>query len=191
MTLFVCPAQQRGRGSRLNIIIVAEGAMDRHGKPITCEQVKQVCGSTNATASHLWTFTNQVIPTPDQLVSKKLGFDTRTTILGHVQRGGTPSAFDRILVKQKFPFPNEVFSLLGAVNEWRRARLFSFTTGQQDGCGSGDGPAGGHTRHASMCGQLVGEHGCQTAAHGVRASGESAAFVNRQSVFMVFEFLLQ
>uniref|UniRef100_A0A3P9PR46 ATP-dependent 6-phosphofructokinase n=1 Tax=Poecilia reticulata TaxID=8081 RepID=A0A3P9PR46_POERE len=31
------------------------------------------------------------------LVSKQLGFDTRTTILGHVQRGGTPSAFDRIL----------------------------------------------------------------------------------------------
>ncbi|CAG06750.1 unnamed protein product, partial [Tetraodon nigroviridis] len=70
-------SDQRGRGSRLNIIIVAEGAMDRHGKPITCEQVKQ-------------------------LVSKKLGFDTRTTILGHVQRGGTPSAFDRILVNQTF-----------------------------------------------------------------------------------------
>lgn len=33
-------------------------------------------------------------------MSKKLGFDTRTTILGHVQRGGTPSAFDRILVNQ-------------------------------------------------------------------------------------------
>uniref|UniRef100_A0A8C2L512 6-phosphofructokinase n=1 Tax=Cyprinus carpio TaxID=7962 RepID=A0A8C2L512_CYPCA len=26
-----------------------------------------------------------------------LGFDTRATVLGHVQRGGTPSAFDRIL----------------------------------------------------------------------------------------------
>lgn len=37
-----------------------------------------------------------------QLVSKKLGFDTRTTILGHVQRGGTPSAFDRILVLKHF-----------------------------------------------------------------------------------------
>lgn len=37
-----------------------------------------------------------------QLVSKKLGFDTRTTILGHVQRGGTPSAFDRILVLTLF-----------------------------------------------------------------------------------------
>uniref|UniRef100_A0A6Q2WSQ1 ATP-dependent 6-phosphofructokinase n=1 Tax=Esox lucius TaxID=8010 RepID=A0A6Q2WSQ1_ESOLU len=57
------------RGSRLNVIILAEGAQDRHQKPITC----------------------------DQLVSKKLGFDTRATILGHVQRGGTPSAFDRIL----------------------------------------------------------------------------------------------
>uniref|UniRef100_A0A3P9LS71 Phosphofructokinase, muscle b n=1 Tax=Oryzias latipes TaxID=8090 RepID=A0A3P9LS71_ORYLA len=67
--------EQRGRGSRLNIIIVAEGAIDRHGKPITCDLVKQ-------------------------LVSKKLGFDTRTTILGHVQRGGTPSAFDRILASR-------------------------------------------------------------------------------------------
>ncbi|KAM3620943.1 uncharacterized protein V6R79_003932 [Siganus canaliculatus] len=63
---------QRGRGSRLNIIIVAEGAVDRHGKAISCEDIKK-------------------------LVSTKLGFDTRTTILGHVQRGGTPSAFDRIL----------------------------------------------------------------------------------------------
>lgn len=33
-----------------------------------------------------------------QLVVRCLGFDTRVTILGHVQRGGTPSAFDRILV---------------------------------------------------------------------------------------------
>lgn len=64
--------EQRERGSRLNVIIVAEGAMDRDGKPITCDQIKQ-------------------------LVSKRLGFDTRSTILGHVQRGGTPSAFDRIL----------------------------------------------------------------------------------------------
>lgn len=33
-----------------------------------------------------------------KLVVSRLGFDTRVTILGHVQRGGTPSAFDRILV---------------------------------------------------------------------------------------------
>uniref|UniRef100_A0A672NBW5 6-phosphofructokinase n=1 Tax=Sinocyclocheilus grahami TaxID=75366 RepID=A0A672NBW5_SINGR len=63
---------QRSIGNRLNVIIVAEGALDRHGKPITCDIIKN-------------------------LVTKKLGFDTRATILGHVQRGGTPSAFDRIL----------------------------------------------------------------------------------------------
>ncbi|KAK5613615.1 hypothetical protein CRENBAI_018800 [Crenichthys baileyi] len=63
---------QRARGSRLNVIIVAEGAISRDGKPITSDQIKK-------------------------LVTDRLGFDTRTTILGHVQRGGTPSAFDRIL----------------------------------------------------------------------------------------------
>lgn len=35
-----------------------------------------------------------------ELVVKNLGFDTRVTILGHVQRGGTPSAFDRILASR-------------------------------------------------------------------------------------------
>uniref|UniRef100_A0A6I8P3X6 Phosphofructokinase, muscle n=1 Tax=Ornithorhynchus anatinus TaxID=9258 RepID=A0A6I8P3X6_ORNAN len=37
----------------------------------------------------------------DPLVVKRLGYDTRVTILGHVQRGGTPSAFDRILGSRK------------------------------------------------------------------------------------------
>uniref|UniRef100_A0A8C7S2V9 6-phosphofructokinase n=1 Tax=Oncorhynchus mykiss TaxID=8022 RepID=A0A8C7S2V9_ONCMY len=68
----LCRRLQRARGSRLNVIIVAEGAMDRAGNPISSEDIKK-------------------------LVEKNLGFDTRTTVLGHVQRGGTPSAFDRIL----------------------------------------------------------------------------------------------
>jgi 6-phosphofructokinase 1 len=33
---------QRERGNRLNIIIVAEGAVDREGKPITSNYVKEV-----------------------------------------------------------------------------------------------------------------------------------------------------
>lgn len=33
-----------------------------------------------------------------QLIKTNLQHDTRVTILGHVQRGGAPSAFDRILV---------------------------------------------------------------------------------------------
>uniref|UniRef100_A0A8C4NXP5 ATP-dependent 6-phosphofructokinase n=1 Tax=Dicentrarchus labrax TaxID=13489 RepID=A0A8C4NXP5_DICLA len=68
-------SESRSRGSRLNIIIVAEGAIDRQGQPITSDFVKD-------------------------LVVRCLGFDTRVTILGHVQRGGTPSAFDRILASR-------------------------------------------------------------------------------------------
>uniref|UniRef100_A0A2I3HJ20 6-phosphofructokinase type C n=1 Tax=Nomascus leucogenys TaxID=61853 RepID=A0A2I3HJ20_NOMLE len=37
---------------------------------------------------------------PSPLVVTQLGYDTRVTILGHVQRGGTPSAFDRILASR-------------------------------------------------------------------------------------------
>ncbi|XP_074756062.1 ATP-dependent 6-phosphofructokinase, platelet type isoform X4 [Athene noctua] len=68
-------SENRARKKRLNIIIVAEGAIDCHNKPITSEKVKD-------------------------LVVQRLGFDTRVTILGHVQRGGTPSAFDRILASR-------------------------------------------------------------------------------------------
>lgn len=35
-------AQMREQGSRLNIIIVAEGAIDRAGNAITCEGVQKV-----------------------------------------------------------------------------------------------------------------------------------------------------
>ena len=60
----------RERGRRHNTVIVAEGAIDRHGNPIESEYVKQV-------------------------LTEQLGEDTRVTLLGHVQRGGSPSAFDR------------------------------------------------------------------------------------------------
>jgi 6-phosphofructokinase 1 len=33
-----------------------------------------------------------------QVVVENLQQDTRITVLGHVQRGGNPSAFDRVLV---------------------------------------------------------------------------------------------
>lgn len=70
----MCELLQAGRraGRRDSIVIVAEGAQDRHGRPITCEYVKQV-------------------------LQERLGEDARITILGHVQRGGSPSAFDRNL----------------------------------------------------------------------------------------------
>jgi len=70
----MCDRLRTGRaaGRRDTIVIVAEGAQDRHGNPITVPSVKRV-------------------------LEERLGVDTRVTILGHVQRGGAPSAFDRNL----------------------------------------------------------------------------------------------
>ncbi|GMF64193.1 unnamed protein product [[Candida] boidinii] len=63
--------RHRSKGRRKTTVIVAEGALDDQLNPITSEQVK------------------------DCLV--EIGLDTRITTLGHVQRGGTASAFDRLL----------------------------------------------------------------------------------------------
>ncbi|XP_046864101.1 ATP-dependent 6-phosphofructokinase, liver type-like [Xenia sp. Carnegie-2017] len=65
----------REAGKRLNIIIVAEGARDVHGNEISAQQVTE-------------------------LIKQRLQYDTRTTVLGHVQRGGVPSAFDRVLASR-------------------------------------------------------------------------------------------
>ena len=32
-----------------------------------------------------------------QELERRTGFETRTVVLGHIQRGGTPTAFDRVL----------------------------------------------------------------------------------------------
>lgn len=65
--------QHRLLGKRKSIIIVAEGAQDKHLNPIKGEHVKQI-------------------------LVDRLGLDTRVTTLGHTQRGGKPAAEDRILV---------------------------------------------------------------------------------------------
>lgn len=35
-----------------------------------------------------------------RMIQERTGFDTRVTVLGHIQRGGSPSAFDRLLGSQ-------------------------------------------------------------------------------------------
>ncbi|MFW5933131.1 MAG: 6-phosphofructokinase, partial [Actinomycetota bacterium] len=65
----------RRMGRRQNLVIVAEGARDLRGRPITAGRVREV-------------------------LEEGLGEDCRVTILGHVQRGGAPSAFDRNLGTQ-------------------------------------------------------------------------------------------
>ena len=64
--------QCRDAGRRHSLVIVSEGAVDSEHKSITSEYVRDV-------------------------LQKKLDHDTRITVLGHVQRGGKPSAYDRII----------------------------------------------------------------------------------------------
>ena len=70
----MCEVLKAGRaaGRRDSIVIVAEGAQDRHGRPISSQYVQMA-------------------------LEERLGEEVRVTILGHVQRGGSPSAFDRNL----------------------------------------------------------------------------------------------
>ena len=70
----MCETLRHGRqiGRRDSVVVVAEGARDTNGNPITSSYVKKV-------------------------LEEQMGEDTRITILGHFQRGGTPSAFDRNL----------------------------------------------------------------------------------------------
>ncbi len=68
----MCDLLKAGRaaGRRDLTVVVAEGARDKFGNPITAEHVRQV-------------------------LADRLHEDVRATILGHIQRGGAPSAFDR------------------------------------------------------------------------------------------------
>ncbi len=60
----------RQAGRRESIILVAEGARDREGNRITSEDVRAT-------------------------LQERMNEDARVTILGHIQRGGAPSAYDR------------------------------------------------------------------------------------------------
>jgi 6-phosphofructokinase len=64
--------QYRAMGNRKSLVIVCEGAIDRHLNPIKADDVKRV-------------------------LEQRLNLDTRVTQLGHVQRGGAPCAYDRYL----------------------------------------------------------------------------------------------
>jgi phosphofructokinase-like protein len=77
-------------GHDFSIIVVAEGV--------------QVAGVTDQQAGdgkvdafgHAQLSKRGVAETLAEVIEERLGHETRTTVLGHTQRGGTPSAYDRI-----------------------------------------------------------------------------------------------
>ena len=92
----VCDAVRRrhDRGKNFSIIVVAEGArLLDGGVPVHVESERTDAfghvrlGGIGATLAHR--------------IEERTGFESRYSVLGHIQRGGSPTAFDRFLAHRK------------------------------------------------------------------------------------------
>ena len=82
---------RRQTGRRFSIVVVAEGATPKEGTLQLAVSEKDQFGHVR-----LGGIGNLVT----EAIEARTGFETRVTILGHVQRGGTPIAFDRVLASR-------------------------------------------------------------------------------------------
>jgi 6-phosphofructokinase 1 len=78
------------RGHSFSIIVVAEGAV-----PIGADEGEEA-QETDA-FGHARLAKRGIGVWLESEIKERTDFDTRATILGHIQRGGTPTAFDRVL----------------------------------------------------------------------------------------------
>jgi 6-phosphofructokinase 1 len=69
------------------IVVVAEGAQPKGGVP-EAQAAARTSSATCAWAGSHWL---------EGEIEERTGNEARATVLGHVQRGGTPTAFDRVL----------------------------------------------------------------------------------------------
>ena len=76
------------RGSNFSIVVVAEGATPKEGTMAVRSGDVDEFGHVQ-----LGGISNEI----QREIGERTGFETRVTILGHVQRGGTPTAYDRVL----------------------------------------------------------------------------------------------
>src|SRR6266446_1536714 len=85
---------RHGRGRYFSIVVVAEGAKfsadtdPSHGAPVLQDMDKDEFGHAK-----LGGIGNILA----REIEKRTGFEARSVVLGHIQRGGSPSAFDRVL----------------------------------------------------------------------------------------------
>lgn len=80
--------KRRHRGKEFSIIVVAEGAKPKENGVIA--QSAEVDQFGHVRLGGIGHFLGKEI-------EKRTGYETRVTVLGHTQRGGSPTAFDRIL----------------------------------------------------------------------------------------------
>lgn len=76
------------RGRNFSIIVVAEGAKPKSGKEIVYSQSVDEFGHIRLGGVGYYL---------GKEIEKRMGIETRVVVLGHLQRGGSPTAFDRIL----------------------------------------------------------------------------------------------
>jgi 6-phosphofructokinase 1 len=70
------------------IVVVAEGAQPKGGIPVTDGAPTDAFGHVRLGGIANWL---------EGEIEQRTGHEARATVLGHIQRGGTPTAFDRVL----------------------------------------------------------------------------------------------
>jgi ATP-dependent phosphofructokinase / diphosphate-dependent phosphofructokinase len=80
--------KRRHEQKSFSIVVVAEGAMPRGGTVTTKNEKKDAFGHECLGGVANWL---------KREIAGRTGFETRSSILGHIQRGGTPCAEDRLL----------------------------------------------------------------------------------------------
>jgi len=79
---------RQDRGRNFSLVVVAEGAKPEGGKEVLYGQKVDEFGNVRFGGIGYWL---------GKEIEKSLEIETRVVVLGHLQRGGTPTAFDRIL----------------------------------------------------------------------------------------------
>ena len=83
--------ERHRRGKRFSIVVVAEGAKPKGGSVVIQRMVKESSDPVRLGGIGF--------VLGDQ-IEKATGIETRSVVMGHLQRGGTPTAFDRVLATQ-------------------------------------------------------------------------------------------
>jgi 6-phosphofructokinase 1 len=80
--------KRHNRGKTFSIVVVSEGAQFKDGSMVTQEQKLDAFGHVRL---------GGIGEDLAAQIEKRTGFETRVSVLGHIQRGGSPTAFDRVL----------------------------------------------------------------------------------------------
>jgi phosphofructokinase-like protein len=80
--------KRHARGKTFSIVVVAEGAEFKKGTFVTQESKLDDFGHIRL---------GGIGEKLASEIEKRVGYETRVSVLGHIQRGGSPTAFDRIL----------------------------------------------------------------------------------------------